>query len=83
MTRSNGLAWSCRECHKRVSGNAQHCSCCHQTFSSTYAGDKHRAGTWTDRRCLTPEEMQGQGLRLNARGVWTTTSHSVWWEALR
>ena len=83
MTHSRGLAWSCRECGKRVGGNAQHCACCHETFSGTTAGDRHRVGPWSDRRCLNPEEMQEAGLRQNARGVWATAAPSTWWESLR
>jgi len=83
MTRSSGLAWVCRECGKRVSGNAQHCACCHETFSGTTAGDKHRAGPWSSRRCLNSGEMQEAGLRQNARGVWGSSAPSTWWEDLR
>jgi hypothetical protein len=83
MAHSRGLAWSCRECGEPVSGNAQHCACCHETFSGTAAGDRHRVGPQSNRRCLSREEMQEKGLRKNARGVWAIASTGTWWEGLR
>lgn len=79
----SGMPWTCRQGRKGMSGGAQHCAVCHETFSSTSAGDKHRVGPWTARRCLSPEEMQEAGLRRNSRGVWAIASKTPWWEGLR
>lgn len=60
-------------CGKSWTGmRAEHCPACHETFNGTRAGDMHRVGDFNDgsRRCLTPEEMLGKGLVLNARGLW-------------
>jgi hypothetical protein len=46
--------------------NIEHCAACHQTFSGTEAGDKHRVGDHgvtegpNRRRCLTVEEMHAK-----------------------
>jgi hypothetical protein len=51
----------------------QHCSAygCHQTFSSTSAGDMHRVGQPTERRCLTVEAMVSKGMRSKINGQGT------------
>lgn len=62
----------------------EHCTACHETFSGTTAGDKHRVGEhhiWVGqsrRRCLTPDEMRDKGMAQNARGVWTNGGTSPW-----
>lgn len=62
----------------------EHCGACHQTFSGTTAGDRHRVGKHhiftgpQRRRCLTVEEMQKIGMRQNARGIWTLGGTSPW-----
>lgn len=56
------------ECGAVWSGKAEHCMAkgCHQTFSSTPIGDRHRVGLHgvregkNRRRCLTPEEMESK-----------------------
>ena len=56
----------------------EHCKSCHQSFEGTRAGDMHRTGKQgvrqgpSRRRCLTPEEMEGKGMRRSARGVWAS-----------
>lgn len=64
---------TCTECRCTWSApKAEHCTVCHETFGGTYAGDRHRVGSFTDpgdpRRCLHPAEI---GLRLNSRGHWS------------
>lgn len=55
----------------------EHCDACHQTFSGTTAGDRHRVGDHAvsigpgRRRCLTADEIRGKGMEQNDRGVWT------------
>lgn len=53
----------------------EHCSApgCHQTFTGTRAGDKHRTGDYfpDTRRCLSAEEMVEAGFRRNRHGHWT------------
>lgn len=59
----------------------QHCTVCHQTFSSETTGDAHRVGPFRQsvdepnrRHCLTPDE-------LRALGLWTETNEygtEVW-----
>ena len=62
----------------------EHCVECHQTFSGTTAGDKHRTGkhhlsTGPDRRrCLSTDEMAEKGMTQNARGVWGSGGTSPW-----
>lgn len=60
----------------------EHCTACHETFTGTTAGDKHRTGDHavssgpTRRRCLTPPEMRGKGMAQNARGQWKSTAEA-------
>lgn len=65
-------------CGKSWTGfRMEHCTVCHETFSGTTAGDKHRTGdhnTYSGpsrRRCLSGAEMRKRGMEQNARGVWT------------
>lgn len=57
---------------------AEHCTECHQNFTGTSAGDKHRTGKHhvrsgpDARRCLTTDEMTAKGMTRNKRGVWTS-----------
>ena len=56
----------------------EHCAACHETFTGTSAGDKHRTGEHHlsvgpyRRRCLTPVEMAAKGMTRNSRGHWST-----------
>lgn len=56
----------------------EHCTECHETFSGSSAGDRHRVGDHAvfagpdRRRCLTADEMRARGMEQNRRGVWTT-----------
>lgn len=61
----------CRRCLRPYSPKGGgHCGGCHETFRSDSAFDKHRVGPFTDRRCLTPAEMETAGWRDTERG-WT------------
>lgn len=57
------------ECGKSWTGlRKEHCPACHETFSSTQAGDRHRRGQHgTDRHCLNPADA---GLVQADDGVW-------------
>jgi hypothetical protein len=50
---------------------------CNQTFTSVYAFDLHRIGSFQKRtrRCMTVEEMQAKGMTQNTKGWWTTPRH--------
>lgn len=49
----------------------EHCTTCHRTFTTTRAGDWHRAGPWSERRCLSDEELLAKGKVVkNSRGHW-------------
>lgn len=54
----------------------EHCQMCHQTFSGSTTGDAHRVGPYEvgQRRCLTPDELEGLGLWIEVNaygtGVW-------------
>lgn len=57
----------------------EHCPACHETFTSTAAGDAHRVGdhairTGPDRRrCLTVAEMDAsKKVHRNERGQWAS-----------
>lgn len=71
----------CRNCGKEWTGKRiEHCTVCHESFTGTTAGDRHRVGdhdVWDGpnrRRCLSAEEMITRGLRCNALGLWSTGS---------
>lgn len=60
-------------CGKSWGGfRAEHCAGCHETFSGTTAGDKHRIGKHHDgtRRCMTEVELQGALAYDADRDVW-------------
>ena len=67
-----GASWT----GKRI----EHCDACHETFTGTSAGDKHRTGSYVpmERRCLSADEMRALGMEQNARGVWTLGGVSPW-----
>lgn len=52
----------------------EHCTACHITFTSSAAGDMHRAGRYfpSERRCLSVDEMVAKGMKPNGRGYWTS-----------
>lgn len=62
----------------------EHCTACHQTFTGTTSGDRHRVGKHEvdhgpeRRRCLTVAEMVEKGLERNERGQWTNGGTSPW-----
>jgi hypothetical protein len=50
----------------------EHCTVCHESFSTTRNGDAHRKGRHGfERHCLPPESV---GLVRNVRGVWMSPS---------
>lgn len=65
---------TCAPCGTTWAGlKAEHCTECHQTFTTTSNGDRHRVGPhWPagQRRCLAPDELRAKGLHPNARGHW-------------
>ena len=78
------MSATCRTCGFSWSGlKIEHCTVCHQTFSTTAVGDAHRIGEHgvkegpDRRRCLTAEEFAelrtkkgSVRFQKNARGVW-------------
>lgn len=52
------------------------CSVCGEVFNSTFAFDYHRTGDYTDRRCLTTEEMRDKGMVKNHRDRWISAAYS-------
>lgn len=62
----------------------EHCTSCHETFTGTTSGDKHRVGEHhidvgpTRRRCLSPDQMRAKGMAQNTRGQWTNGGTSPW-----
>lgn len=76
---------TCSRCGISWTGlRIEHCAACHETFTGTSSGDRHRAGDHAislgpdRRRCLTPEEMRAKGMTQNARGQWTNGGTSPW-----
>lgn len=71
-----GATWT----GKRV----EHCTECHQSFTGTASGDKHRVGkhdVFTGpqrRRCLSVEEMETKGMKRNKHGHWGSGGLSPW-----
>ncbi|ADC45141.1 hypothetical protein Rmet_6534 [Cupriavidus metallidurans CH34] len=53
-----------------LTGDRNQCPTCRLYFNSTSAFDKHRVGTWDDRRCLTVPEMEALGMAINKAGFW-------------
>lgn len=72
-------------CGARWTGlRIEHCTECHETFSGSTSGDRHRIGEHhithgpDRRRCRTPEEMRKLGMEQNSRGQWTNGGTSPW-----
>jgi hypothetical protein len=55
------------------------CPACKKVFNSTYAFDAHRTGPYTDRRCMSTEEMLQKKMGLNFRNRWVSglQTHNV------
>jgi hypothetical protein len=47
------------------------CDACGEYFFSSGAFDRHRTGSYTQRRCWTYEEMVADGMTITASGYWT------------
>ena len=58
---------------RKLTGDHCQCGACGEFFNSTYAFDRHRAGEWGERYCLTPEAMQNRGMCVSTRGWWIST----------
>lgn len=54
----------------RLSGDRNQCPTCGELFNRTSVFDKHRVGKYSDRRCLTVEEMEAAGMFIGADGFW-------------
>ncbi len=71
---------ACTPCGAEWGGaKLEHCTVCHETFTSTPAGDKHRTGGFANgsRRCRTPEEMLALGMGQNLRGYWVSSRQNT------
>lgn len=56
-----------------VGSRACQCAVCAALFNSLTAFERHRTGPIEQRRCLTPREMDAQGMSVNDRGFWRTS----------
>lgn len=78
---------TCRPCGATWTGlKPEHCPVCHETFTSTTAGDMHRVGKHgvkdgpNRRRCLTPLEMIDAGMGLSKRDMWKSSDDNTRFE---
>jgi hypothetical protein len=53
-------------------GDVNQCPTCFTVFNSTAAFDKHRVGPFTDRKCLSDDEMLAKGMGPNKYGRWVS-----------
>jgi hypothetical protein len=79
------VIWVCHECDRTIHGfKAEHCTACHQTFTSTEAGDKHRVGEHdvsigpTRRRCMTVDELRAFVGKTSRRRFWHDQETDAW-----
>ena len=56
-------------------GDHNQCPTCREYFNSMAGFDMHRAGPFTARRCLSPDEMRADGMAVSKSGWWVT---SLW-----
>lgn len=78
----------CVQCGATWTGlRIEHCNACHETFTGTSSGDKHRTGRYDTttgpdrRRCLSPSEMDDLGMARNKRGQWMSSQPTeAWWD---
>ena len=75
------LTHCARRCGKSWRGmKLEHCMECHDTFTGSGSGDKHRTGTHgvlsgpDRRRCRTIPEMLAIGMAQNAFGHWMSSA---------
>lgn len=54
----------------KLRGDRNQCPTCHKYFNSTHAFEKHRTGSYLNRRCLTTEEMEKKKMLINKDGFW-------------
>ena len=90
QTPQRNQGYSCPICHRSwTTLKMEHCRVCHETFSGTGAGDRHRTGKHEvfegpeRRRCRSAEEMVEVGLAQKRNGVWGYASPDEkirWWE---
>ena len=55
---------------RQLTGDRCLCRACGRYFVSTWSFDTHRAGVYTDRRCLDLESMKRAGFREVSDGYW-------------
>lgn len=59
---------TCTVCGKTWRGHRpEHCTVCHETFNSTFAGDAHRRGEYPNRYCDTSKLIYDE-----TKDVWIT-----------
>jgi len=56
----------------KLTGDKYQCGKGGLLFGSTYAFDKHRVGSWEDRRCLAIPALSELGWKQDSRGFWRT-----------
>lgn len=58
---------------ENMTGNQCQCPECGEYFGRVSTFDKHRKGSYEDRRyCLTKAQMEDKGWSLNSHGFWVT-----------
>lgn len=55
----------------KLTGNRCQCTGCGEVFTCERTFDAHRRGPYSERLCLTADEMLAGGWAQNARGFWT------------
>ncbi|WP_428844217.1 hypothetical protein [Brevibacterium celere] len=68
----------CAECGKSWGGRKpEHCTVCHETFSGTTAGDRHRRGEYPNRSCSTDGLVHNPDRDVwQLPGTWAEREHS-------
>ena len=61
----------------RLTGQRNVCPACNQKFARNIGFERHRTGTYGDRRCRTVAEMTSIGMSLGADGFWRGPSKST------
>ena len=54
----------------KLGKRACQCSACLKYFKTDSAFDKHRTGSYPDRRCLTDDELAAAGWSISIEGYW-------------
>lgn len=61
-----------------LTGQRNQCPTCNEYFNSNTAFDKHSSGPFTNRRCISAQEMRDKGMSLNGSGFWISESWQGW-----